>query len=197
MSSGAVARLVGRPARTCCNRLMLLVPSREYVINEFVSRVPFTDLRLRGYAALGVRFISQRTSNIMLHTHVAAPTGISISPHTIIGRHCILDGRGGINIGANANISSHVQLITAGHDPRSKSFAGYTGPITVGDRVWIATGAMVLAGVTIGEGAVVGAGSLVRTDVAPFTMVAGVPAKMIGERPRDIDYTLLHRRDWL
>jgi maltose O-acetyltransferase len=52
-------------------------------------------------------------------------------------------------------------------------------PVTIGDDVWIATGATVLAGVTIGRGAIVGAGSVVRGEIAPFTVVAGNPARVV------------------
>ncbi|MBO7744922.1 hypothetical protein I8J29_12005 [Paenibacillus sp. MWE-103] len=56
-----------------------------------------------------------------------------------------------------------------------------TKPTVIGDRVWIGSKATILKGVTIGEGAVVAAGSLVSKDVAPYALVAGVPAKPIRE----------------
>ena len=60
----------------------------------------------------------------------------------------------------------------------------------VGNRAWIAYRAIILPGVTIGEGAVVGAGAVVNRDVPPFTIVAGSPARPVGERSRDLNYTL-------
>ncbi len=62
--------------------------------------------------------------------------------------------------------------------------------MTVDDRAWIAFGAIILPGVTIGEGAVVAAGAVVTRDVAPFTIVAGAPAKEVGTRNRDLNYRL-------
>ena len=62
--------------------------------------------------------------------------------------------------------------------------------IVIEDNAWICTRAIVLQGVTIGEGAVVGAGSVVTKDVPPYSIVGGVPAKIIGKRPREISYTL-------
>ena len=56
-----------------------------------------------------------------------------------------------------------------------------SAPITIGDRVWIGCRAIILAGVTIGEGSVVAAGSVVTRDVPPGTLVAGNPAKVIRE----------------
>ena len=66
----------------------------------------------------------------------------------------------------------------------------------MGDRVWIAEGARVLAGVTIGEGAVVAAGAVVTKDVDPYTIVGGVPATYIRDRARDLSYTLDYRTNF-
>jgi len=65
--------------------------------------------------------------------------------------------------------------------------------VVVGDYVWIGARATILPGVTIGRGAVVAAGALVSRDVPPYAVVGGVPAKVIGERARDLRYTLNFR----
>jgi maltose O-acetyltransferase len=57
-------------------------------------------------------------------------------------------------------------------------------PVTIADRVWIGGGAIILPGVNIGEGAVVAAGAVVNRDVAPYTLVAGQPARLIKALPR-------------
>ena len=85
-------------------------------------------------------------------------------------------------IGKNVCIGEDVRLITGSHDVTSPHFNLVTRPITINDNVWIATGAIVLPGVTIGEGAVVGAGSVVTKDVEPWTVVGGNPAKFIKKR---------------
>ena len=53
-------------------------------------------------------------------------------------------------------------------------------PVVIGDRVWVGTRAIILKGVTIGDGAVVAAGAVVNKDVPPHAVVAGIPAKVVG-----------------
>jgi acetyltransferase-like isoleucine patch superfamily enzyme len=111
-----------------------------------------------------------------------------------------LDGRNGITIGKNVNFSSEVALWTLQHDYNSPTFATSGGPIVIGDRAWISFRATILPGVTIGEGAVVAANSVVTKDVPPFTVVGGIPAKKIGERTTDLSYDWTNARShaaWL
>ncbi len=61
-----------------------------------------------------------------------------------------------------------------------------TAPIVIGDRAWIGSDALILKGVTIGEGAIVGARSVVTRDVAPYTIVAGNPARVVRELPEEM-----------
>ena len=77
---------------------------------------------------------------------------------------------------------------TAQHDYRSRTFAAAGGPVVIEDFVWLGPRAIVLPGVTIGKGAVVAAGAVVTKDVAPYAVVAGVPAVKVRERPHDLDY---------
>ena len=87
-----------------------------------------------------------------------------------------------ITIGSNVRIAPHVRFHAAGHDPDDPAFEDVGAPIVVEDDVWIGSSAIVLQGVTIGRGAVVAAGSVVSSDVAPGTIVGGVPAKVLRER---------------
>jgi maltose O-acetyltransferase len=80
--------------------------------------------------------------------------------------------------------------VTADHDLQDPGFAGRLGPITIGDRAWLASRSTVVRGVTIGEGAVVAAGAVVTQDVPPWTVVGGVPARKIGERSREQHYRI-------
>lgn len=117
---------------------------------------------------------------------------LTIGHGSIIGDHTILDARGGgIDIGKNVNISNNVSLWTEQHDyndPYFRSMPGRRGPIVIGDRVWIGPNVTILHSVTIGEGAVIAAGAVVTKDVAPYTLVGGIPAKVIGDRNKDLRY---------
>ena len=60
--------------------------------------------------------------------------------------------------------------------------------VEIGDRAWIGSNVVVLPGITIGEGAVCCAGCVVTKDVEPYAVVAGIPAKKVGERPQILTY---------
>jgi maltose O-acetyltransferase len=178
-------------------RVRRFVPPSEYVMNTLVLRVPLRTPRMRCYEAFGVHFEDIATTTIMLGTEVFKPKRLSIGRNTIIGRRCLLDCRGSpVTIGRNVNISSQAIFVCAKHDIQSPTFAHTFAPIVVHDYVWVSLRAIVLGGVTIGEGAVVAAGSIVTKDVEPYTVVAGSPARPIGERTRDLHYELSYQPDW-
>lgn len=116
---------------------------------------------------------------------------VFLGDRNVINYGCTFDGRHyPIRIGADVSIGPEAALLTLGHDPQSSTFADRGGKIVVGDRAWIAYRAIILPGVTIGEGAVVGAGSVVTKDVEPYTIVAGNPAQVVKERSHDLNYIL-------
>ena len=111
------------------------------------------------------------------------PNGLHIGKGSIIGSNAILDARAGIDIGKNVNFSSNVSIWTLQHDYRDPDFAcnpKHYGPVKICDRAWIGPNSIILRNVTIGEGAVVAAGSVVTKDVMPYTIVGGNPARVIG-----------------
>lgn len=89
-----------------------------------------------------------------------------------------------VRIGDRVAIAQRVTIVTAS-DPNWSRLADHVplvrGPIVIEDDAWIGAGAIVLPGVTIGSGAIVAAGAVVHRDVAPFTVVGGVPARQIKE----------------
>lgn len=157
-------------------------------VNRVISKIPIWSLRRGVYRLLGMTV--GKDTVIFRRCELEHPDRIEIGHNTSVGWFALLDGRGGLKIGSNVNISSYSKFITGGHDPDSPDFIDFYKPITIGDRAWICTGAIVLAGVTIGEGAVVGAGAVVTKDVPPFAIVGGVPAKFIRMRSKGLTYTI-------
>ena len=115
--------------------------------------------------------------------------GVTIGEECTINKYVDLDGRGGLSIGDRVSISAYAKVLSASHDPNTSNFAYLAKPVRIGSFVWIGTGALVLPGVTLGEGCVVAAGSVVARNVAPFEIVAGNPARKIGDRTRELNYT--------
>jgi maltose O-acetyltransferase len=98
---------------------------------------------------------------------------------------CVFLDVAAIEIGDGAQIGPHVQILAADHprDPELRRQGWESGrPVRVGRNVWIGGGAILLPGVTVGDDAIVGAGSVVTRDVAPGATVAGNPARALGAR---------------
>lgn len=91
-----------------------------------------------------------------------------------------IDASESVAIGNNVRIAPYTVILDSDfHDVRDHFAKGKSGPIRIEDDVWIATRATILKGVTIGKGAVVAAGAVVTRDVPPYSVVAGVPARVI------------------
>jgi maltose O-acetyltransferase len=118
---------------------------------------------------------------------------VELGKRNVINFGCLLDGRlYRISTGSDVSIGPEAAILTLGHDPQSPYFQNRGGDVTIGDHVWIGYRAIIMPGVTIGDGAVVAAGAVVTTDVEPYKIVAGVPARSVGERTRDLRYELNH-----
>ena len=92
-------------------------------------------------------------------------------------------------IGSNVNIAAEVRIFTLEHDITSPDFGSKGGAVHIDDWVYIGPRVTILPSVRIGAGAVVATGAVVTKDVEPWTMVGGVPARFIKERPI-VQYTL-------
>ncbi len=167
----------------------------SYFYNHFFGNIPSRQIRnvyLKAYLAevgtgtsiqLGCRFLNGRK--------------VYLGDRNVINFGCLLDGRHyQIQTGSDVSIGPEASILTLGHDPQSLEFADKGGDVVIGNRVWIAYRAIILPGVTIGEGAVVSAGAIVTRDVEPYTVVAGNPAKFIKKRSVNLHYTLNYH-PWL
>lgn len=159
---------------------------KEYVINDILPHIPSWSVRkqILKFMNLGIG----KKSFIMKRTYFMDINKISIGAYTDINRGCFLDGRGTIVIGNNVSISHEVKIITGSHDIDSNQFEAIYKPIIIDDYVWLGVGCMILQGVHIGKGAVVCAGAVVTKNVRPYEVVAGIPARVIKHRSKDVSY---------
>jgi acetyltransferase-like isoleucine patch superfamily enzyme len=115
------------------------------------------------------------------------PDRISIGRGTSIGS-VTFHAHAPIRVGANTVINDGSEIIAGSHDIESPDFTLLPKEVEIGDRAWIATRAIVLPGCRIGHRSVVGAGSVVTSSVPDGAVVAGNPARVVGERKR-LDFT--------
>ncbi len=107
---------------------------------------------------------------------------IHIGKDVFINSGCHFQDQGGIEIGDGTLIGHNVVLATVNHDLNpARNRKLHYAPIQIGAHVWIGSNATVLSGVTIGARPVVAAGAVVTRDVPPYTVVGGVPAKIIRQ----------------
>ena len=113
--------------------------------------------------------------------YTAHGTEIRVGHNVFINQNCTIYDLGGVDIGDDVLIGPNVSIITSGHplEPSQRRAGVTAAPIVIERNVWIAAGATIIGGVTVGENSVVAAGAVVTRDVPPNTLVAGVPAKVI------------------
>lgn len=105
---------------------------------------------------------------------------ITIGKNVFINSGCCFQDQGGITVGDGALIGHQVVIATLNHDLSPEKRASMkAAPVVIGKNAWIGSHATLLAGVTVGDGAVVAAGAVVTKDVPPRTVVGGVPAKIL------------------
>ena len=152
------------------------------------------DVRISRHALLigAERIAIGDRSRIDAFSVLAAGERLTIGRNVHIGAHAAVLGRGPVDIGDFASISARCTIFSSSDDYSGETMTNPTVPdtyrgtvdarVVVNCHVILGAGTTVLAGVTLGESAAVGAMSLVKEDVAAFTIVAGVPARVIGER---------------
>lgn len=172
------------------SRLLLFLA--QAVFNLLITHLPGHRLRLAWLRALGGDLGCGVT--VFRGTNVLGAQHLELGDRVQVGFRVVLDARGGLTVGEDVLLSSDCQLLTADHNVDSAAFERQVAPIVIADHAWVATRAMVLAGVTIGRGGVVAAGGVASRDVAPREIVGGVPARRVAERTGGLDYRLGGRR---
>ncbi|MFA6532586.1 MAG: acyltransferase [Patescibacteria group bacterium] len=156
---------------------------------HLVGHIPSHCYRKFVYRLFGIKI--GKGSTIHMKTRFYDPRNISVGEDSIIGEGAVLDGRDRLSIGSHVDIATEVMIYNSEHNVNDENFAADNGKVIIEDYVFIGPRAIILAGVTIGRGAIVGAGAVVTKDVPPYAIVGGVPAKIIGERRnKDLHYKL-------
>jgi acetyltransferase-like isoleucine patch superfamily enzyme len=120
---------------------------------------------------------------ITIYNSTTIAGDVSIGERTWIGPFCSLDGSGGLTIGSYCCVSLGCQLLT--HDTARWSLSGGRAPYEyastkIGDCCFLGTHAVILKGVTVGNHCLIGAGAVVNRDIPDYSIVAGVPARLLG-----------------
>lgn len=153
---------------------------RWLLSTSLVPSIPSQHIRNWGLRQLGVKM----NKNVKFYTgfSVRNPKKLVIEEGVSIGPKVLLDARCGLTIRKNAVIAYDAIIWTLNHDYNDINFCGKGAPVEIGAYAWVCSRAIILPGVTIGEGAIVASGAIVTKDVEPWTIVAGIPAKVKAHR---------------
>ena len=177
-------------------------------LRSYLPSPLWNNIRCFWHKARGVRLghgvflfpgakLLRHPENIQIEPHAIIKTDSQICPcnrsakifigaRTTIGFYSFLYASCKIDIGNDCMVAPFVYIVDSDHGIRADMLMNHqpntARPIRIGNDVWIGTHSVILLGVTIADGAVIAAGSVVREDVAENTIVGGVPAKIIGKR---------------
>jgi acetyltransferase-like isoleucine patch superfamily enzyme len=152
-------------------------------------RIPSRRARRFLMRRMGVQL--EEGAFVAMNVTLMSPANVRLGARAVVNSHCIIDGRGAeVSVGHDTDIGTHTHIWTLEHDPNDPDHGTSAAPVVLEDHVWIASRVTILPGVRIGRGAVVAAGAVVTKDVPPLAIVAGVPAKIIGQRRNPLTYRL-------
>ena len=162
---------------------------KDYLFREWIMYLPFHNLR-RFFITQTIHKLGQG-GFVMMKVEIRNGKNVEIGDHCFINKHVLLDGRGSkLTIGNNVDIGQETNIWTLSHDPHDDFHGVFGKEVIIEDYAWIASRVTIMPGLRVGRGAVVAAGSVVTKDVPPLAIVAGAPAKIIGERKSELKYKL-------
>lgn len=165
---------------------------KSTLVERFIPSLPSKNLRNFLIRKCGVK----ASKNVYFYPGftIRNPSGLIIEDGVNIGPKVLLDARRGLIIKRNAVIAYEAIIWSLNHDYNDETFCGRGALTEIGEYAWICSRAIILPGVKVGEGAIVASGAIVTKDVPPYTIVGGVPAKIIAKREQK-DYNYGYRYD--
>lgn len=162
-----------------------------FFYNDIITHIPVHALRLFFLKIFNKKI--SRSAKILMHTKFLGLWNIEIGDRVVINQYCLLDGRRyKVIIRHDTDIGPYTRIWTSGHDPDSDDHELYGGDVIIDNHVWIASGVTILPKVTIEQGAVVGAASVVHKNVEKLHIVAGNPVRFIRKRINSLNYKLTY-----
>lgn len=155
-----------------------------FLTNHIITVIPSRHIR-----NLCIRLLGGKIGKISLFGgfEIRNPKGLIIEDGCSIGPRVRLDARRGLIIKKNVTIACEAMIWTLQHDPNDINFKAEGDRVLIEEYAWICSRAIILPGVTIGKAAIVASGAIVTKNVAPYSIVGGIPAKVIGYRKQQ-DY---------
>ncbi|WCM26957.1 sugar O-acetyltransferase [Sphingomonas sp. QA11] len=170
------------PRRTSESAAMVASVRRAMAITPVLNRLTFEDAdEIRAVFSDLIGSKVDDGFSLIPPFYTTGGENIRVGRNVFINQNCTLYDLGGIDIGDDVMIGPNVSIITSGHpvEPSRRRDGVIAKPVVIERNVWIAAGATIIGGVTVGENAVVAAGSVVTRDVPRNSLVGGNPARVI------------------
>src|ERR1700733_13115982 len=168
--------------RTPESAVMVAAVKRAMTISARLNRLTYDDAdEIRAlFSELIGKTVDERFQ-LIPPFYATGGDEVRVGRNVFINQNCTFYDLGGLDIGDDVLIGPNVSLITSGHplEPSQRRASVIAKPIVIERNVWIAAGAMIIGGVTVGENSVVAAGSVVTKDVPPNILAGGNPAGVI------------------
>ena len=158
-----------------------------YLLYGLFKNLSFPLCNYFRYACLLLFGAKMRSASVGEGVTVFCPWDLKVGSHTTIGARCTLTAYGGLTIGDDVRIAPNVMMLTTDHEYEHKNVLirnqGFKqAPIEIGNDIWLGANVIIVKGVRIGDGAVIGANSVVTDDIPPYSIAVGLPCKVIGSR---------------
>ena len=150
------------------------------ILESPIKKMTFYCHLIQQKILLGKFYSAGCSVRLRFPLRVYNPEKLSVGNYVDIAEFVVIRAGGGVEIGNNVLIASGVVITSQGHPtPYPRWSRVSSEPVSIGNEVWFGANCVILPGVTIGDGAVIGAGAVVTRDVPAESLVAGVPAKVI------------------